>query len=102
MLKQQCEVKIYTYSLRQGIDDGFLAPYRVIRVVLDKDAEGWRPYEGQTDRYGNIIEDREYGPNDYDRELVLEQRTRIVAKVVSNYLKKHDLRFDKVMCKIMF
>lgn len=88
---------IYTYSLRQGIADGFLAPYRVIRVILDKDAEGWRPYEGQTDRYGNIIEDREYGPNDYDRELVLEQRTRIVAKVVSNYLKKHELRFDKAI-----
>lgn len=88
---------IYTYSLKQGIDDGFLAPYRVIRVVLDKDAEGWRPYEGQTDRYGNIIEDREYGQNDYDRELVLEQRTRMVAKVVSNYLKKHSIRFDKAI-----
>lgn len=88
---------IYTYSLKQGIDDGFLAPYRVIRIVLDKDAEGWRPYEGQTDRYGNVIEDREYSQNDYDRELVLEQRTRMVAKVVSNYLKKHNVRFDKTI-----
>ncbi len=88
---------VYTYTLRQGIEDGFLAPYRVIRVVLDKDAEGWRPYEGQKDRYGNIIEDREYGPNDYDRELVLEQRTKVVARVVSNYLKKHGLRFDKTI-----
>ncbi len=88
---------IYTYSLKQGIADGFLAPYRVIRVVLDRDAEGWRPYEGQIDRYGNIIEDREYGQNDYDRELVLEQRTRMVAKVVSNYLKKHNIRFDKAI-----
>ncbi len=88
---------IYTYSLKQGIEDGFLAPYRVIRVVLDKDAEGWRPYEGQKDRYGNVIEDREYGTNDYDRELVLEQRTKVVAKVVSNYLKKHGIRFDKTI-----
>lgn len=86
---------IYTYSLKQGIDDGFLAPYRVIRIILDKDAAGWRPYVGQTDRYGNLIEDREYNAVDYDRTLVLEQRTRMVAKVVSNYLKKHDLRFDK-------
>lgn len=88
---------VYTYTLRQGIEDGFLAPYRVIRVVLDKDAEGWRPYEGQKDRFGNVIEDREYGPNDYDRELVLEQRTKVVAKVVTNYLKKHELRFDKTI-----
>ena len=88
---------IYTYTLRQGIEDGFLAPYRVIRVVLDKDAEGWRPYEGQKDRYGNVIEDREYGQTDFDRELVLEQRTKVVARVVSNYLKKHNLRFDKTI-----
>jgi len=58
---------IYTYSLKQGIEDGFLAPYRVIRVLLDKDAEGFRPYKGQTDRYGNVIDDREYGVSDYDR-----------------------------------
>lgn len=88
---------IYTYSLKQGIDDGFLAPYRVIRVLLDKDAEGFRPYLGQTDRFGNEIIDREYNVNDYDRELVLEQRTKIVAKVVSNYLKKHNGRYDKTI-----
>lgn len=88
---------IFTYTLRQGIEDGFLAPYRVIRVVLDKDAEGWRPYEGQKDRYGNVIEDREYGQTDFDHELVLEQRTKVVARVVSNYLKKHNLRFDKTI-----
>lgn len=88
---------IYTYTLRQGIEDGFLAPYRVIRVVLDKDAEGWRPYEGQKDRYGNVIEDREYGQTDFDHELVLEQRTKVVARVVSNYLEKHNLRFDKTI-----
>ncbi|MBZ4647598.1 MAG: type i restriction-modification system, r subunit [Clostridia bacterium] len=86
---------VYTYSLKQGIEDGFLAPYRVIRVLLDKDAEGFRPYLGQTDRFGNIIEDREYNVTDYDRELVLEQRTKMVAKVVSNYLKAHNARMDK-------
>lgn len=88
---------IYTYSLKQGIEDGFLAPYRVIRVLLDKDAEGFRPYKGQTDKFGNEIVDREYNAKDYDRELVLEQRTRMVAKVVSNYLKKHNLRYDKAI-----
>lgn len=88
---------IYTYSLKQGIEDGFLAPYRVIRVLLDKDAEGFRPYKGQTDKFGNEIVDREYNAKDYDRELVLEQRTRMVAKVVSNYLKKHSLRYDKAI-----
>lgn len=88
---------IYIYSLKQGIDDGFLAPYRVIRVLLDKDAEGFRPYLGQTDRFGNEIIDREYNVSDYDRELVLEQRAKIVAKVVSNYLEKHNVRYDKTI-----
>ncbi|MGE5613558.1 MAG: EcoAI/FtnUII family type I restriction enzme subunit R [Bacillota bacterium] len=86
---------VYTYSLKQGIEDGFLAPYRVIRILLDKDVEGFRPYLGQTDRFGNIIEDREYNITDFDRELVLEQRTKVVAKVVSNYLKSHNARMDK-------
>lgn len=88
---------VYIYSLKQGIEDGFLAPYRVIRVLLDKDAEGFRPYKGQTDKFGNEILDREYNSSDYDRELVLEKRTRMVAKVVSNYLKKHNLRYDKAI-----
>lgn len=88
---------IYTYSLKQGIEDGFLAPYRVIRVLLDKDAEGFRPHNGQLDKFGNEIADREYNINDFDRELVLEQRTKTVAKVVSNYLKKHKSRFDKTI-----
>ncbi len=88
---------VYTYSLKQGIEDGFLAPYRVIRVVLDKDAEGYRPYLGQIDRFGNVIEDREYNASDYDRTLVLEKRTKMVAKVVSNYLKKHNARYDKTI-----
>ena len=88
---------IYTYSLKQGIEDGFLAPYRVIRILLDKDAEGFRPYEGQTDRFGNPIPDQNYGSSDFDRELVLEKRTQTVARVVSNYLRKHNARFDKTI-----
>ena len=88
---------IYTYSLKQGIEDGFLAPYRVIRVLIDKDAEGFRPHNGQLDKFGNEIADREYNISDFDRELVLEQRTKMVAKVVSNYLKKHNSRFDKTI-----
>ncbi len=66
---------IYTYSLRQGIDDGFLAPYKVIRIDIDKDLEGWRPEKGKTDKHGHLIEDREYNVSDFDRTLVLEQRT---------------------------
>lgn len=85
---------IYTYSLKQGIEDGFLAPYRVIRVLLDKDAEGFRPYNGQLDNEGNEIPDREYNSRDYDRELVLEKRTKLVAQVVSNYLRSHNGRHE--------
>ena len=88
---------IYTYSLKQGIEDGFLAPYRVIRVLLDKDAEGFRPYNGQLDSEGNEIPDREYNSRDYDRELVLEKRTKLVAQVVSNYLRSHNGRHDKTI-----
>ncbi|MCL2840930.1 MAG: DEAD/DEAH box helicase family protein [Defluviitaleaceae bacterium] len=88
---------IYTYSLKQGIEDGFLAPYRVIRVLLDKDAAGYRPYNGQVDKFGNEIPDRIYGTSDFDRELVLEQRTKIIAQTVSNYLKKHDNRMAKTI-----
>ena len=86
---------VYTYTLKQGIDDGFLAPYRVIRVFFDKDVEGYIPYFGQTDDAGEVIEKRMYNTSDYDKELVLEQRTKLVAKVVSDYLKEHDARFDK-------
>ena len=88
---------VYTYSLKEGIEDGFLAPYRVIRVLLDKDAEGFRPYNGQLDSEGNEIPDREYNSRDYDRELVLEQRTKLVAQVVSNYLRSHNTRYDKTI-----
>ena len=71
---------IYTYSLRQGIDDGFLAPYKVVRIDLDKDLTGWRPEKGMLDKYGNEIEDRIYNQKDFDKTLVLEKRTQLVAK----------------------
>ena len=87
---------IYSYSLRQGISDGFLAPYKVIRIGLDKDLDGWRPEDGQTDRYGQLIEDREYNERDYDRTLILEQRTAIVAAKITQFLKATN-RFDKTI-----
>lgn len=86
----------YTYSLKQGIDDGFLAPYKVVRISLDKDLEGYRPSKGKLDKYGNLIEDRIYNVSDYDRNIILEKRTEIVAKKVSEFLKKTN-RFDKVI-----
>ena len=70
---------IYTYSLTQGIEDGFLAPYKVVRIDLDKDLDGWRPEKGKTDKYGQVIEDRDYNERDFDRNLVLEKRTELVA-----------------------
>jgi type I restriction enzyme R subunit len=81
---------IYTYSLKQGIEDGFLAPYKVIRVDIDQDLSGWRPNAGQLDKYGQEIEDRIYNQKDIDRSLVLEKRTELVAKRVSEFLKKTD------------
>jgi type I restriction enzyme R subunit len=87
---------LYTYSLRQGIDDGFLAPYRVIRVGLNVDAEGWRPEQGKTDKDGNEIEDRIYNRRDFDRKLVIEERTDTVAKKVTEFLKGYD-RFAKTI-----
>ena len=87
---------IYTYSLKQGIDDGFLAPYKVIRVGLDKDLEGWRPEQGKLDVFGNPVEDREYNSRDYDRNLILDQRTKTVADKISDHLKRTS-RFDKTI-----
>jgi type I restriction enzyme R subunit len=87
---------VYTYSLRQGISDGFLAPYKVVRISLDKDLDGWRPEKGQTDKYGQEIEDREYNSLDYDRNLVLEKRTERVAARVTEFLKATD-RFAKTI-----
>ena len=87
---------IYTYSLRQGIDDGFLAPYKVVRIDIDKDLEGWRPAAGQRDKYGNEIEDRIYNQRDFDKKLVLDPRTQLVAKKISDFLKATN-RFDKTI-----
>ncbi len=87
---------IYTYSLKQGIEDGFLAPYKVIRIDLDKDILGWRPEKGKLDRYGREIEDRIYNQQDYDRGIVLDKRTEVVARKVTELLKATD-RFDKTI-----
>jgi len=87
---------IYTYSLRQGINDGFLAPYKVVRIGLDKDLDGWRPDAGQLDKYGNEIEDREYNELDFDRNLILEKRTALVAAKVTEFLRFHN-RFAKTI-----
>lgn len=88
---------IYTYSLKQGIDDGFLAPYRVIRVFFDRDIEGFLPYEGQLDDNGEVIDNRVYDSKDFDRDIVLVKRSKLVAKTVSDYLKMHDCRMDKAI-----
>lgn len=80
---------IYTYSLREGIEDGFLAPFKVINVTTDI-GEGWRPYKGQLDKFGNPIEDRIYNNSDYDYNIVIEDRTQQVAKEITEYLKATD------------
>ena len=87
---------IYTYSLRQGISDGFLAPYKVVRIGLDRDLDGWRPFDGQTDKNGQVIEDREYNDRDFDRNLILEKRTTLVAAKVTEFLRATD-RFAKTI-----
>lgn len=87
----------YTYTLKQGIEDGFLAPYRVVRIFFDKDVEGFVPYNGQIDDNGEVIDQRIYDTSDFDKTLVLKQRTKLVAKTVLDYLKKHDCRMDKTI-----
>jgi type I restriction enzyme R subunit len=87
---------IYTYSLKQGIDDGFLAPYKVVRIGIDRDLDGWRPERGQTDKYGEEIEDREYNDLDFDRNMILEKRTELVAAKITEFLKAND-RFSKTI-----
>lgn len=87
---------VFTYSLKQGIEDGFLAPYKVVRIDLDKDLTGWRPEKGKKDKYGKMIPDRIYNQSDYDQELVLEKRNELVAKKISDYLKATG-RFDKTI-----
>ncbi len=79
---------LYTYSLRQGIEDGFLAPYKVIRVGLNVDLEGWRPEVGMVDKEGYEVDDRVYNTKDYDRTLIIDERTLAVAKRVAEFLRK--------------
>ncbi len=87
---------IYTYSLKQGIEDGFLAPYKVVRIDFDKDLTGWRPQGGKIDRYGHEIEDRIYNQKDFDRHLVLDKRTLLAARKVTEFLKATG-RYDKTI-----
>lgn len=81
---------VYSYTLKQGIEDGFLAPYKVVRIDIDRDLQGWRPSKGQLDKYGKVIEDRVFNQRDMDRTLVLEKRTELVAKKVTEFLKASD------------
>ena len=81
---------VYTYSLKEGIEDGFLAPYKVVRVDLDVDLQGWRPEKGQVDKQGEVIKDRIYNQKDFDRTLVIDERTDLVAKTISAYLQRTD------------
>lgn len=81
---------IYTYSLRQGIEDGFLAPYRVHRVVTSADAAGWRPSKGELDRFGREIPDEEYQTKDFDRVVALRARTKAIARHLFDFLQKTD------------
>lgn len=88
---------VFTYSLKQGISDGFLAPYKVIKVHIDRDVEGYRPEKGQLDREGNEVEDRIYNAKDFDRTLVLDDRTKLTAKKVTQFLKESGDRFQKTI-----
>lgn len=87
---------VYTYSLKQGIEDGFLAPYKVLRVGLDIDLEGWRPEKGKVDTSGSEVEDRKYNRKDFDKNLVIYERSEAVAKKITQFLKKHS-RYDKTI-----
>lgn len=88
---------VFTYSLKQGISDGFLAPYKVIKVHIDRDVEGYRPEKGQLDRDGEEIEDRIYNAKDFDRNLVLDDRTKLVASKVTAFLKESGDRYQKTI-----
>jgi type I restriction enzyme R subunit len=88
---------VYSYSLKQGIRDGFLAPYKVVKVHINRDVEGYRPEKGQLDRDGEEVEDRIYNTKDFDRTLVLDDRTKLVAKKVTEFLKESGDRFQKTI-----
>lgn len=88
---------VYSYSLKQGIRDGFLAPYKVIKVHIDRDVQGYRPVQGQLDRDGEEVEDRIYNAKDFDRTLVLDDRTKLVAQKVTEFLKQSGDRMAKTI-----
>ena len=88
---------VFTYSLKQGIRDGFLAPYKVIKVHIDRDVEGYRPEKGQLDREGEEVEDRLYNIRDFDRTLVIDGRTKLVAEKITAFLKESGDRFQKAI-----
>jgi type I restriction enzyme R subunit len=88
---------VFTYSLKQGISDGFLAPYKVIKVHIDRDVEGYRPELGQLDRDGNEVEDRIYNAKDFDRHIVLDDRTVLTANKITEFLKESGDRFQKTI-----
>ncbi|EOZ1602093.1 EcoAI/FtnUII family type I restriction enzme subunit R [Escherichia coli] len=79
---------VYVYSLKEGIEDGFLAPYKVVRVDIDVDLQGWRPTKGQTDLNGEVIDDRIYNQKDFDPTMVIDERTELVARTITDYLKR--------------
>ncbi|MEW6168643.1 MAG: EcoAI/FtnUII family type I restriction enzme subunit R [Pseudomonadota bacterium] len=88
---------VYSYSLKQGISDGFLAPYKVIKVHLDIDVEGYRPQKGETDKHGQLIDDRIYNLKDFDRSIVIDTRTQRIARWISDYLKQSGDRMQKTI-----
>lgn len=88
---------IYTYSLKQGIDDGFLAPYKVVRIDTNRDLDGWQPEVGQVDKYQKAIEERIYNRSDINRSLILEDRDVLVADLVTRYLQESGDRFQKTI-----
>lgn len=81
---------IYTYSLKDGIEDGYLAPYKVVRYAIDTDIYGYRPNKGKTDKEGDLVADREYGVKDFDKNIVIDERTQLVAEKITEYLKNTD------------
>ena len=88
---------VYSYSLKQGIHDGYLAPYKVVKVHIDRDVEGYRPEKGQRDRDGELIEDRIYNTKDFDRNLVIDDRTGLVARKITQFLNEAGDRFQKTI-----
>ena len=88
---------MYPYSLKQGSRDGFLAPYKVVKVHIDRDVAGYRPEKGQLDRAGNEVEDRIYNTRDFDRVLVLDEQTKLVARKVTAFLEESGNRFQKAI-----